>query len=147
MIERFLPKTSSRDMAERNRPRDVFDLMGGFRGTELPFPVRGYPSVDISETENNVLVKAELPGLDPRDVDLSIERDTLIIRGEKKQESEEKQENYHRIERSYGSFHRSIPLPCKCDPDKVKAKFKNGVLTVTLPKDRSARPRRVTIES
>lgn len=148
MIERFLPRVSSGDVSERGRNRDIFDLMDSFwSGHEPPFPVRGYPSVDVSETEKNVLVKAELPGLEPKDVDLTIERDTLILRGEKKQESEEKNENYHRVERSYGSFHRSIPLPVKVDAEKVKAKFKNGVLTVTLPKDKSARPRRVSIES
>jgi HSP20 family protein len=122
--------------------------MDNFRTpADLPFAFRGYPSVDVSETEKNVIVKAELPGMDPKDVDLSIEKGTLVIRGEKKQESEEKNENYHRVERSYGSFHRSIPLPCKCDADKVKAKYKNGVLTVTLPKDKDAQPRRVSIES
>ena len=146
MIDRFLPKTSSRDAAQR--PRDIFDLMDNFWApAETPFGFRGFPSVDVSETQKNVIVKAELPGMDAKDVDLSIEKGTLVIRGEKKQESEEKDENYHRVERSYGSFHRSIPLPCKCDPDKVKAKYKNGVLTVTLPKDKDAQPRRVSIET
>lgn len=147
MIEKFLPKTLHRDPAEQNRPRDIFDLVENFWREDFPVSAHAYPSVDVSETEAEVLVKAELPGMDPGDVELTIERDTLIIRGEKKQESEEKNENYHRVERSYGSFHRSIPLPVKVDADKVTAKFKNGVLTVTMPKDESAQAKRVAIES
>jgi len=147
MIERFLPKTMHREPARQGRPRDIFELMENFWGDDLPSPAGAYPSVDISETKDQVLVKAELPGMEPADVDLTIERDTLIIRGEKKQESEEKNENYHRVERSYGSFNRSIPLPVKVDAEKVSAGFKNGVLTVTMPKDESTQPKRVSIES
>jgi HSP20 family protein len=81
-----------------------------------------------------VIVKAEVPGMDAKDIQLSLQGEMLTVRGEKKQEKEEKDERYHRVERSYGSFMRSIRLPVAVDASKVTATFKNGLLTVTLPK-------------
>jgi HSP20 family protein len=149
MIERFLPRPAGQDAPSKTRPRDVFDLMDSFwRGYEgFPLSQMSFPSLDVSETEKEVIVKAEMPGMDSKDIDLYVEGDNLIVRGEKKQENEDKDENYHRVERSYGAFHRSIPLPSKCDQSKVKAKYKNGVLTVKLPKSEDAVPKRVQIES
>jgi HSP20 family protein len=97
------------------------------------------PTVDVSENDNEIRVAAELPGLADDDIDVSLEHNVLTISGEKKHESEDKGENYHRIERSYGTFRRSIALPEGIDADKVDATFKNGVLTVTLPKTPEAR--------
>ncbi|RMH68363.1 MAG: Hsp20/alpha crystallin family protein [Gemmatimonadetes bacterium] len=97
------------------------------------------PSVDITENDNEYVVSAELPGMDESNIDLSLSDDTLTIKGEKKQEFEDKGDNYFRMERSYGSFRRDIPLPTKIDVNKADAKFKNGVLTVKLPKTPEAK--------
>ncbi|MBN1579979.1 MAG: Hsp20/alpha crystallin family protein [Anaerolineae bacterium] len=92
------------------------------------------PRVDVAETEQDVIVSAELPGLDNQDIDVSLSHGLLTISGEKKQEKEKKGRNYYHVERSYGSFQRSVPLPSEVDAGKVDAVFKNGVLTITLPK-------------
>lgn len=104
------------------------------------------PSVDILETENELLLKADLPGVDMKDVDIQLENGTLTLRGERKFESEKKEGGYHRIERSYGSFARSFTLPETVDAEAVKADYKNGVLTVTLPKKELAKPRQIRVE-
>jgi HSP20 family protein len=103
-------------------------------GSALSNPGSYVPAVNVTETENEFKVTAELPGIDPEDVELTFSRGNLTISGEKKQESEEKERGYYRFERSYGSFHRSVQLPEGVDGDKVDASFKNGVLTVTMPK-------------
>jgi HSP20 family protein len=92
------------------------------------------PRVDISETDGEIKVEAELPGVDEKDVEVVLSNGRLTIKGEKKQEKEEKKQDYHLVERSYGSFARSIALPCPADPDQVKASFAKGVLTVAVPK-------------
>lgn len=93
-----------------------------------------FPRLDISETETEYKVSAEMPGMDEKDIQVRFEKDTLVLSGEKKSETEEKEKTYHRVERSYGSFERVIPFNVPLDEDKVSAQFKNGVLTVTLPK-------------
>jgi len=105
-----------------------------------------FPSVDVSETKNDLIVKAELPGMDPKDIDISLNDGYLTIKGEKKQEKEEKEENYHFIERSYGSFTRSVRLPNEVQRDKIAASFKNGILKVTLPKSQEAKKKEVKIK-
>jgi HSP20 family protein len=92
------------------------------------------PAWDVKETEKELVVKAELPGIDEKDVQLTIHDGVLSLRGEKKMERSDKHENYHLMERSYGSFQRSIRLPETVDEDKAEARFEKGVLTVTLPK-------------
>jgi HSP20 family protein len=92
------------------------------------------PAVDVFEKDDKFIVKAELPGMKDEDVDVEIVGDILKIKGEKKAESEVKKEDYHRSERSYGSFYRSIPIPSTVDTDKIEASFEDGVLEVTLPK-------------
>ncbi|GIK40693.1 MAG: hypothetical protein BroJett011_45260 [Chloroflexota bacterium] len=92
------------------------------------------PRVDVTENEKEVRITAELPGLEEKDIDVSLSNDVLTISGEKKAEREDKGDNYYRMERSYGSFHRSIPLPTEVDTDHCDATFKNGVLQITLPK-------------
>ncbi len=96
------------------------------------------PRVDVSETDKEIKVSVELPGMDEKDIDVSLTRDTLTIKGEKKEEKEDKGKDYYRMERSYGSFTRGIPLPVEVDTDKVHATFKKGVLQVTLPKTAKA---------
>jgi HSP20 family protein len=107
---------------------------------------RGFPSMDVKETDGEVVVSAELPGLNSEDVDLYVEAGRLVLRGEKRRECEDKDENCHRLERSYGSFYRAVDLPAPVDQAKAKASFKNGVLTVRLPKDEKAKPRKVAVE-
>ncbi len=92
------------------------------------------PSVDLSETDKEFIVKAELPGMDAKDINVSLENDVLTIRGERKHEHEEKKENFHRIERSYGSFCRAFRLSRDVDGAQVDADYKNGVLKIRLPK-------------
>ncbi len=96
------------------------------------------PSMDIAEEEKGFWVHVELPGLSDKDVDLSFEKNVLRIKGEKKAETEEKQKNFHRIERSYGSFYRAIPFSTEIDESKIDAKFEKGVLNIWLPKAAAA---------
>lgn len=106
------------------------------------------PVVDIRETADDIQVMAELPGITPEDVSLAVENGVLTISGEKKQEIQEGKEegNYHLFERRYGRFERSFTLPRTVTHDQIRARFHNGVLTITLPKAQEARPRRVQIE-
>lgn len=105
-----------------------------------------FPALDVAETKNEIVLKAEIPGLDPKDIDISLGEGILTIKGEKKQEKEEKEENYHLIERSYGSFCRSVRLPKEVKHDKVNASFKNGVLKIVLPKSEEAKKKEVKIK-
>ncbi|MBN1918556.1 MAG: Hsp20/alpha crystallin family protein [Verrucomicrobia bacterium] len=104
-----------------------------------------FPLVDVYEDKDNVIVTAEVPGLEQKDVELSITGNTVTLKGEKKHVSERKEESYQRIERSYGSFQRVIELPCEVNADKAKAKLDNGVLAVTLPKSEAHKPKQITI--
>jgi HSP20 family protein len=104
------------------------------------------PSVDVSETKNDLVVRAELPGLESKDIDISMNNGYLTIKGEKKNEREEKDENYHLIERSYGSFSRSVRLPKEVLSDKITASFKNGILKITLPKSEEAKKKEIKIK-
>lgn len=104
------------------------------------------PTTDVSETENEVEVSIELPGIDEKDVEVTISEDMLTVRGEKRAEKEEKKKGYYLSERSFGSFHRVIPLPHGLDTDKAEARFKKGVLTVRLPKTEDAKSRMKRIE-
>jgi HSP20 family protein len=103
------------------------------------------PSVDVSETKDNVVIKAEIPGMTKDDVKISIQDNVITLKGEKKQEKEEKDANYHRIERSYGSFCRSFTLPAAVKADKIKATYKDGILNVTLPKTEEVKPKEIPI--
>jgi HSP20 family protein len=94
------------------------------------------PAVDISESEKEIIIHAEIPGVDAKDLDITLSGRNFTIKGERKQEQEEKRESYHRIERRYGSFHRSFELPADVDGDKVEAAYEDGVLTVNLPKSK-----------
>ena len=100
------------------------------------------PKVDVVETDEEVKVTAEMPGLDAQDVDVTVSHNTLTLKGEKRQEHEEKGEGYYRSERSYGSFQRAIPLPSTVETDKADAAFSKGVLTVSFPKTPAAKDRK-----
>jgi len=103
------------------------------------------PAVDIIESENDVVLKADLPDVDMKNIHIQIENGTLSLKGHRKFENENKGKGYHRIERSYGSFARYFALPDTVDAEKVAADYKNGVLTITLPKKEIAKPRTVTV--
>jgi HSP20 family protein len=130
--------------------KEMDDLWNRFFG-ETPFrqafSQEWTPSVDISETKDNVLVKAELPGLEAKDIDVSMSGDVLNIKGEKKKEEEKKDEHYHCCERYTGSFQRPFRLPVGVQSDKVRATFKDGVLTVTLPKAEKAKKKQIKIKA
>ena len=104
------------------------------------------PSLDMSETKDNFVVKAEVPGKDAKHIDISLTGDVLTIRGEKRQEKEEKEEDYHLVERTYGSFSRSVRLPAEVESNKIKASYKNGILAITLPKSEKAKAKEVKIK-
>ena len=105
------------------------------------------PRTDLADTENEVTVKMELPGVNPKDVDISIAGDMLTVRGEKKEEKKEKRKNYHYVERQHGSFHRTVQLPGTVDPGKVEATFVNGVLSISVAKNPEAQPKRITVRN
>lgn len=120
--------------------RDFFGTPGDGKKTADFMPL-----VDVSETPDSILVKAEVPGMEAKDIELKIEGDTLTLRGEKKSEKEEKGKSFHKVERTYGSFHRAFRLPTEVKVDAVKAVCKNGILEVTLPKVEAAKAREVKI--
>jgi HSP20 family protein len=118
-------------------PRREDDLMN--RGTWTP-------AVDIYETDGALVLRAELPDMRREDIDVSVENNTLTIRGERKLDSDIKQESFHRVERAYGSFVRSFSLPNTVDATKIGAEYKNGVLNIKLPVREEAKPRTINIE-
>ena len=122
------------DFLERSHPRE--------EGTETGMWI---PTVDIYETKDAVCVRAELPGVDKDAVHVEVKEGVLSLRGERKFEKEVQEESYHRIERSYGTFHRSFSLPSSVDAEKVTARMKDGVLEVDLPKKEQAKPKQINI--
>jgi HSP20 family protein len=119
--------------------RDIDSLFDNFfRGFDTEFFGSGTgvftPKVDIREYDKDIRISIELPGMDETDINVSLTRDLLTIKGDKKEEQEDKGKDYYRLERSYGSFSRTIPLPVEVESDKIDAYFKKGVLTITLPK-------------
>jgi HSP20 family protein len=103
------------------------------------------PSVDIFENDNDVVFKAELPGMNAKDIEVKLENNVLMIKGERRFEKETDEKNYHRIEREYGTFSRSFALPTAVNADKVTAEYKDGVLKVTLPKKEEIKPKPIKI--
>ena len=104
------------------------------------------PSLDLAETKDGIIVKAEVAGMDPKDIDISLSDGMLTIKGEKKQEKEEKEADYHLVERSYGAFTRSVRLPSEVQSDKISASYKNGILKITLPKSEKAKKKEIKIK-
>ena len=105
------------------------------------------PAFDVSETAKAIVVKAELPGMDVKDIDIALTDGLLTIRGERKLEKEEKKEDYHRIERQFGSFSRSLNLGHRVKADGIEAAYKDGILTVTLPKTEESKPKKIEVKS
>jgi HSP20 family protein len=104
------------------------------------------PAVDIYEHEGNLVLKAELPGIDPKDVDVRVENNVLTLRGERKFDHEVNRESCHRVERAYGTFSRSFTLPNVVDTQSIKAEYKDGVLRVTMPKREEAKPKQIQVQ-
>lgn len=130
----------------RDRMNRLFEDLSSPRGEEKDIMTSAWtPSVDIYENENEVVLAAEIPGVEEKDVEIKVEDNNLTIRGERKFEKETKEENYHRIERSYGSFFRSFSLPSYIDQDKIEAEHENGVLRIRMPKKPELKPRKVKI--
>ena len=132
----------------QDRMNRLFDDAGrGWRSDEPAATTSWSPSVDIFETEGEIVVKSELPGIDRKDITLHLENNVLTLRGERKFEKETKEENYHRIERSYGNFSRSFSIPTTVDEEKIRADYKDGVLKIILPKKEQAKPKQIKIAS
>ncbi len=147
MAWEITPWRPFRELERMRREMDrAWDSFFERRPARVEEAMEWLPTLDVSETKNDYVVKAELPGIDPKDIDISLTNDLLTIKGEKKQEKEEKEENYHLIERSYGSFTRSVRLPGQVQSDKINANFKNGVLRVTLPKTEEAKKKEIKIK-
>lgn len=114
-------------------------------------PFRGFggswaPAVDVFEKDNDIVLRAELPGIDPKKVEIRVENNTLSLSGERNAETEVKKENYHRVERSYGKFSRSFTLPNVVDVEKIRAEYKDGILQLTLPKRDEAKPKQIQVQ-
>ncbi|BBA69081.1 Hsp20/alpha crystallin family protein [Geobacter sulfurreducens] len=143
-IVKYSPFRDMMNMQEQmNR---LLDLAWSKQGGEELREGAWQPPVDIFEDENAVIIKAELPGIDQKDIEVRIEDNTLTIRGERKHEEEVRKENYHRVERYYGGFQRSFSIPATIDQEKVRASSDKGVLTITLPKREEVKPKQITVE-
>jgi len=150
-IERLRPRwgiTPWRPFRELEEWERRFDDLFGRPLWRLPVEEKSWmPAVDVFEKADRFVVKAELPGMKEDDIDVSVVGDTLSIRGEKKTETEIKDEDYYRCERSYGSFYRSIPIPSNVDANKIEASFEDGVLEVALPKSAKVKPKKIAVSA
>ena len=143
------PWTSRGEMTSFRREMDrLFDrffedwpFRGGADGTQWA------PSVDVSQTAKEVIVKAELPGTDPKEIDVYVHGDVLTLRGEKKKEEEKKGENFHCLERRYGAFTRSIRLPAEVDANKVSAEYKDGILKINLANTKESSVKKIEVKA
>jgi HSP20 family protein len=145
MMRGLMPWTGTGSMkSELDR---WFDRLVELKCEEFPGGGDWAPSMDISETKDSLVAKVEVPGMDQKDIQISLQENLLTIKGEKRQEKEEKDERYHRGERSYGAFTRSVRLPVGVAAGKVVATFKNGLLTVTLPKTPSSKGTMIPIKA
>ena len=157
MFRNLLPslygrRSDSGNLPETRRQDDeFFSLMDEFVRAPLfggaGFGTRGlFPAVDVNQEDDAVVVSAELPGIEPKDVELSLEHGNLVIKGEKRYERKKSDDTRGWSERGYGAFHRMVPLPEGVQEEGVTADYKNGVLTVRLPLDASKKPRRIAIQ-
>ncbi len=126
---------------------DLFDSF--FRGLDRPFSVLGektWPAIDVAEKDDAILVRAEVPGCTPEDIDISIYGNTLTLSGQKKESRESNGNGFYHMESTYGFFRRDIPLPAEVDPDKIEAIVKDGILSVTLPKAEKSKAVKVQVK-
>ncbi len=145
-IIRWAPGTDPvRDRLSRLFEHAFGDVYGGPQESEDVSSRSWMPAVDIAESEDALTLYAELPGLTKEDVEITLEDNVLTIKGERQFDQERTKENFHRIERAYGAFHRSFHLPSNVRSDKVEARFENGVLRIDVPKQEEAKPRKIEI--
>ena len=130
----------------QDRMNRLFEDAGrGWRGSEPSATTAWSPAVDIFETEGEIVVKAELPGMERKDITLNLEKNVLTLKGERRFDKETKEENYHLVERAYGGFSRSFSIPATVDEEKIKADYKDGVLKIILPKKEQLKPKQIQI--
>ena len=157
-------KLAKRHRQSRSQSPDVFGGLSQLRQeldqifdaatSDLYSPFRAFgllerewsPSIDLSQDKDQIRVRAELPGLKRDEIELEVQGDTLILRGERKRDIKEKEGNYHRVEQTYGQFFRAISLPSSVDPNGIKATYKDGILEVVLPKKEEAKPKQINID-
>jgi HSP20 family protein len=131
-------------VALQNRMNSLFGNLNN--ETENPLTTASFvPAVDVYEDEKKVVLKLEVPGIEEKDLDVSVENHTLTVKGERKFEKEEKEENFHRIERRYGSFYRAFSLPSTVDTENIAAKYEAGVLKLELKKKPEAQPKQIKV--
>ncbi|ARA92073.1 heat-shock protein [Rhodothermaceae bacterium RA] len=143
-LMRYTPTMPAFTSLRREIDRIFDDLLRTEDGEQVQTALWA-PRTDISETDDHYVLRMDMPGLSKKDVTIELRDDTLTVSGERKSEHEEKKENFHRVERSYGRFFRSFTLPQASDTQKVKAHMKDGVLTIEVPKREETRPRRIEI--
>ncbi|HPK53612.1 MAG TPA: Hsp20/alpha crystallin family protein [Smithellaceae bacterium] len=157
-VKNLLPAVARKNQDEDNHPfyslqREMNNLFDDFfRGFDISS--RGFypkaqmnfiPSVDVKESEKEFIIRAELPGVNENEIEVTVADDTVVIKGEKKEEKEDKGKNCYYMERSYGSFHRVIPLATETESGKAEASFKNGVLNITIPKSRTVKAKGIKV--
>ena len=155
-LRSLIPVSRDRNVARQDNPflslqREIDRLFDDFT-TGFPSFSKGVgadllPSMDVTETDKEIEITAELPGLEEKDVQINVADNVLTIRGEKKAEKEEKDKNYHMVERSYGSFYRALNLPAGVNADAIKANLANGILKVTVPKPAAAQAKKVEVKT
>jgi HSP20 family protein len=124
----------------------IFDRMWGEFGLSLfPRSTRELPFLDLSEKGDNLIIEAELPGIDPEDLEISVDDDTITITGESRQDAIKSSGSYHRMERRYGSFSRTIKLPCRVMVNDVSAEYRKGILTISMPKCKAEKTRKLKV--
>jgi len=141
----FKPRESFR--VQRDEMDRLLDRLMGEERREIPSLGEWKPPLDLRETEDHVIVTAEIPGVDPKEVRVEAGCEMLILEGQKQHEMEWEHERFHRVERSYGSFSRAVMLPAPVDAAEAKASFKNGVITITMPKARAARQTTIPVDT
>ncbi len=144
---KLIPRNEPQSMAKlQDRMNRLFENF--FDGDHWPVAREGFvPAVDVVDTDEKLVVKVELPGVDPKDIDVSVHDNVLTIRGEKKSEREEKEKAWHLRESTYGSFSRSMTLPPSVNADKIEATCAAGVLTLSLPKSPTTKPRQISVKT
>src|ERR1041384_3463901 len=149
VLARWEPFRAFSTMQDRmNRMNRLFRESYSPEGPEEALTTTSFaPPVDIYEDEHNITLKIEVPGIEQKDIDVRLENNTLTVRGERKFEKEEKEENFHRIERSYGSFSRSFTLPAAVDTENVNASYENGILRIQLAKREEAKPKQIKVNA
>jgi HSP20 family protein len=149
----LIPKRVRESRGVTHFRRELDDLFNRFFDLDFPAPREFFkegewlPRVDVSEGAKEITVKAEIPGVEAKDIHIALEGRMLTVKGEKKQEKEEKEENYHRMERSYGSFSRTIELPAEVDSSNVDASYKKGILKIVLQKVKASETKKIEIKT